>query len=94
MSEPYRFLPKNGPDGDGLTAFEYSDEHFDKCIVQLFTQRCFATDAVVYPAVDESAEYSLNGATVSGREIKENGILFERLSGFDCKTVKLEKKVN
>lgn len=81
-------------DGDGLVALEYADARFDKCIVQLFTQRSFATDALIYPAVDENAEYSLNGTTVSGREIKENGVLFEGLTAFDCRTVKLEKKVN
>ena len=29
-------------DVDGAVCIEYSDEKFDKCIVQLFTTRCFA----------------------------------------------------
>ena len=80
-------------DGDGFTALEYCDENFDKCIVQLFTTRCFATDAVIYPVVDESAEYSLNGESISGREIKENGILLSGICENDCKIIRFEKKV-
>lgn len=80
-------------DVDGAVCIEYSDEKFDKCIVQLFTTRCFATDMTLYPAIDESAEYIMNGAVVSGREIKENGILFGGISDYDCKILRLEKKV-
>ena len=80
-------------DGDGFVALEYSDELFEKCIVQLFTTRCFATDAVIYPVVDESAEYSLNGESISGRKIKENGILLSGICENDCKIIRFEKKV-
>ena len=48
----------------------------------------------IYPVVDEASDYVLNGAVFSGREIKENGICFEGISDSDCKTVRLEKKVN
>lgn len=81
-------------DSEGAVCIEYSNEKFDKCIVQLFTTRCFATDMRLYPAIDENADYVVNGAVISGREIKENGIAFEALADFDCRTVRLEKKVN
>ena len=51
------------------------------------------TDMTLYPAVDENAEYIMNGAVVSGREIKGNGIVFGGISDYDCKTIRLEKKV-
>jgi hypothetical protein len=47
----------------------------------------------LYPAIDENADYVVNGAVISGREIKENGIAFDALADFDCRTVRLEKKV-
>ena len=80
-------------DGDGFVAMEYFDDNFNKCIVQVFTTRCFATDAVVHPTVDEDAEYIMNGKSIWGREIKENGIVIGSLAANDCKIIKLEKKV-
>jgi hypothetical protein len=47
----------------------------------------------LFPVVDENADYIMNGTEISGREIKENGVLFVGLSDFDCKTLRLEKKV-
>jgi hypothetical protein len=47
----------------------------------------------LFPVVDENADYILNGTEISGREIKENGILFEGISDYDCRMVRLEKKV-
>ena len=81
-------------DSDGAVCIEYSDKSLDSCIIQLFTTRCFATDMVLYPVVDDTAEYILNGAVVSGREIKENGIAFKGISDYDCKIVRLERKGN
>ena len=80
-------------DSDGAVCIEYTDESLEKCIVQLFTTRCFATDMTLFPVVDENADYILNGTEISGREIKENGILFEGVSDYDCRMVRLEKKV-
>ena len=80
-------------DSDGLVAIEYSDEAFDKCVIQVFTTRCFATDAVIYPVIDEGAEYDFDGNRLSGCEIKENGIVFGGMTENDCKIVKLEKRV-
>ena len=76
-------------DGNGLTVLEYADKAHEKCIVQVFTQKTHATDIIVYPVVDENAEYECNDMRVSGKEIKENGITIGGLTENDCKILVL-----
>lgn len=81
-------------DADGVVAIEYADEDFDKCLVQVFSNRCFATDLLLYPVVDEQAEYIFDGKCLSGKDISTSGIVFSGITNNDCKILKLTKKDN
>jgi hypothetical protein len=81
-------------DADGVVAIEYADEDLDKCLIQVFSNRCFATDLLLYPVVDEQAEYIFDGKCLSGKDISTNGIVFSGITNNDCKILKLTKKDN
>lgn len=61
-------------DSNDLVVIEYADKAFEKCIVQIFTKNSHLTDLIVYPCVNEGAEYSYNGQILSGKSIQKNGI--------------------
>ena len=78
-------------DSDDIVSIEYADPQFDRCIVQLFTKRSYASRLTVYPAVDPCVEYRINDQIRTGRDISENGILFQDLKDNCCQTVELNK---
>lgn len=78
-------------DNNSAFAIEYADIDFDKCILQIFTQKTYLTDIILYPVVDESAEYRYNETTLSGREIIKNGITIDGILENDCRIIRLEK---
>ncbi len=79
-------------DDENLVAIEYADKTLEKCIVQVFTKDVHATDVTLYPALDETAAYSVNGEKRCGKDIKENGLLVEGLLDNDCKIIRFIKE--
>lgn len=79
-------------DSECIIAIEYSNKEFDKAIIQVFTKNVYANDLTVYPVVDFDAEYLLNGDTVSGKELKEEGIFVKELVNNTCRVFELIKK--
>ena len=77
-------------DGDGITVIEYADKQFEQCIIQVFTQKSYATDMVIYPVVDERVDYEWNGARLSGRDIKENGITIDGIAENNSVVIRLK----
>jgi hypothetical protein len=78
-------------DTEPLTVIEYFDVEYDRCEVQIFTKVCCAENLTVYPKVDISAEYILDGELLDGRDIAENGILVDKLRNNRCRTLSLKK---
>ena len=78
-------------DTEPLTVIEYFDVEYDRCEVQIFTKVCYAENLTVYPEVDISAEYILDGELLDGRDIAENGILVDKLRNNRCRTLSLKK---
>ena len=75
-------------DTEDITAIEYSDEAFDRVVVQIFTNILHQGSLTVYPVTDEGKSYRCGGSVLSGRELAENGITV-RLGDIDCRTLEL-----
>ena len=78
-------------DSDDIVSIEYADPDLNRCIVQLFTKRSYASQLTVYPAVDPAGKYNVNGEIVSGQALSENGLLFKDLKDNCCQTIELIK---
>ncbi len=78
-------------DTEPVTVIEYFDREYDRCEVQVFTKVCYAENIMVYPEVDRSAKYTLNGELLDGMDIAENGIFIEKLRDNSCRTLSLRK---
>ena len=78
-------------DTDGLVAIQYADAALDTVLIQIFTTTSRAGDLLLYPCVDESAEYLSDGARLLGKELAQNGLSFEKLSENSCVTLTLKK---
>ncbi len=78
-------------DGDDIIAIEYSDTEFSRVMIQLFTKTVYTDNLTLYPVVDKTATYLLNDETLTGADIKENGIRFEKLEANHCTTADLTK---
>lgn len=78
-------------DGEDITAIQYSDANLDKCVVQLFTKNIYTNELIIYPVVDASAQYTLDGATLSGADIKAHGILVSTLADNSARTIVLTR---
>ena len=78
-------------DTEPLMVIEYFDREHDRCEVQIFTKVCYAENMIVYPEVDRSAKYILDGELIDGADIAENGIFIEKLRSNRCRTLSLKK---
>lgn len=78
-------------DSEEITVIEYADNGFDRCVIQFFTKLPYTDRLRVYPAVDNFAHYLFNGTSVYGKDLAEEGILFDDLTYNDCQVITLQK---
>ena len=57
----------------------------------MFTKNTYATDLVVYPVLDETAEYEMDGKRLTGKEIKKDGIKITGIVENNCIVLRLKK---
>ena len=79
-------------DTDSIIVIEYADKTFDLCVLQIFTKTIYTQVLDLYPAVCEEAKYSYGDVLLSGKDIKENGILVNGLRENCCMVLKLVKE--
>lgn len=78
-------------DSDSIIVLEYADKNLDRCVIQLFTKNTYAQGIVLYPAVNEKAQYRCGDTLIFGNDIKENGIFIKSLKDNSCQILKLSK---
>ena len=78
-------------DTEDIVVIQYADPDLNRCVVQLFTKRSYASRLTVYPAVDSLGEYTANEELRSGQDLLENGIIFKDLQDNCCQTVEMIK---
>lgn len=79
-------------DSEEISIIEYSDSAFDRCVIQVFTKTTYALQLNVYPVVCKSSYYTVNGASLSGKELIEDGICLTDLKNNDCRIIELIKE--
>ena len=79
-------------DSEQILVIEYSDENLNLCVIQIFTKTVRANDLIIYPILDNTANYSYLSDSVSGNFIEENGILIRDLKDNFCQTLVLRKE--
>ncbi len=72
-----------------FTAFQYSDCELKKIEILIFSEVVHQCGITVYPAVDADKNYTLNGETVLGKKITEDG-LSVAMGDYECTTFILE----
>lgn len=78
-------------DTESVIAIEYADVKLEKCIVQVFTKVTYAYDLLLYPVLDENAEYYLNGEKLSGKVAMKDGVRLSDIKNNNCVTYAFEK---
>lgn len=78
-------------DSEDIIAIEYADTALERCIIQFFTKLPYTNMLTVYPVVDESAQYELDGQVISGKELTREGIFQEKFINNDCRSMELRK---
>ena len=78
-------------DSENITVIQYSDTSFSRCILQIFTKTIYANELVLYPTVDNTADYQYQNDILFGKEILEDGIRIEQLLQNSCKLIELRK---
>ena len=78
-------------DSPSITAIEYSDNDFSRCIVKVFTKQTHALELTVYPVVDRASVYRFGETEQSGESLMEDGIRIDGLKDNDCVTFELIK---
>ena len=59
--------------------YQYSDMALSRVVVQLFMAKAEQNGFRIYPVLDESRQYCINGGEIlSGKEIAEEGISLEK----------------
>ena len=79
-------------DSEQIVVIEYADEKLNLCVIQIFTKTVRANDLIIYPILDNTANYSYLSDSVSGNFIEENGILIRDLKDNFCQTIVLRKE--
>ena len=79
-------------DSEEISIIEYSDSAFDRCVIQVFTKTTYALQLNVYPVVCKSSYYTVNGASLSGKELIEDGNCLTDLKNNDCRIIELIKE--
>ncbi|MEE0946715.1 MAG: glycoside hydrolase family 36 protein [Acutalibacteraceae bacterium] len=73
-------------DSPQITVLQYSDPSLKKIVLQVFSSEVYAYDLTVYPVVNPEVEYSVDGQTVKGKLLINEGIYFEKLEDYSCQT--------
>lgn len=91
-----REIYKNGTarilvDDKDLTVIEYVDKNKKQFILQVFSKIVHTCDLVVYPSVEETSNYQVNGEIVSGEDLLKNGVTIDGILQNDCKVLRIVK---
>ena len=76
---------------DNQIVFEYYDKNYDNVVIQYFMKQVWQEEFTVFPILDENAEYMLGEEKVSGKALANDGYVFDKLSDYTVKTLKLKK---
>ena len=79
-------------DDERTIVIEYADGALSRCVLQVFTKVTYANDILVYPVVDENAEYAQGDTIVSGKELRHDGLVVNDLVNNNCRVIELLKK--
>ncbi len=79
-------------DTNDIVAIQYADVELKHVVLHLFTTTTYARDLILYPVVNEQAQYQIDGIVQDGKELVENGIHIENLKNNSCRTLKLTNK--
>ena len=80
-------------DTESVTVFEYTDEGHSDCRIVAVAEKMRQGSLTVYPAVDESAVYTLDdGSERSGKELVENGLRIPLKDSYTATFLNLKKK--
>lgn len=79
-------------DTESLTIFQYNDEEFNRVELFAFMWKIHQRTACVYPVVDKNASYDLDGETVSGKTLQEDGIAVAIPCNYEMTRVILTKQ--
>ena len=77
-------------DTPDITVIQYSNETFDRVLVQIFTNIILQDNITVYPVVEKDASYRFSEQTLSSEEITESGIKVG-IRDINCVTLDLYK---
>lgn len=78
-------------DVENITVMQHNDKDFNRVIIQVFTRVLFQHQVTVYPVLDASSDYEVNGQTMSGKQIMNEGLVVCP-ADHDCVTVEYIKK--
>ena len=81
-------------DEEDITAIEYFDKNYSRCIVRVFTKVTYASDLKVYPVVDASLEYRYLNNRINGKNIVDDGVMINDIKNNDCVTLEFIKERN
>ena len=70
-------------DTKSCVTIQYSDEDFNRIIIQIFTNEPRQSAFCVYPRVDERANYYFDGEIIAGKDIKRLGVSKKLNESFD-----------
>ena len=81
-------------DTQNLLVLEYASEDLSEIELQVFTKLVYQDKLTVYPVLDASADYELDGKCYTGASLMEDGILYTSLKDNDAKVTRICKKNN
>ena len=79
-------------DTPSVIAIQYADAELSRIEIQLFTKLVYAKDVEVYPIVDTTASYLVDGRQVCGQALKQDGLYFNFLKDNDALCVSMIKE--
>ena len=77
-------------EGDGLTVIEYASPSLDRIVIQAFATVSRVRELWIYPAVDATKEYLIEGERIGGTEILRDGIRLSAVPNYGCAVLRLE----
>lgn len=78
-------------DSDDITAIEYADPEYQRCVIQFFTKITYTNMLTVYPVLDPKSRYQLEDRVMTGAQWMEEGIFLAKFFCNDCITLELKK---
>lgn len=77
-------------DTNSVKVIQYSSKSLDKVAIYCFTRLIKRDKLTVYPEVDKTKRYRVDGNVISGADIIENGLVFGTLFDNECLVKELE----